>query len=546
MILRFIKAVAAVAIGFGVSAGAGVSTTFAQDQDACDPLLAEPPLILDPDLPNPSTVEIRGIVGREVIGQEEGLVAVTDAIGTSLTGLQDPKRPRGRLLLTGPTGVGKTETIRAQIKALGGDPDFHLIRIDCGELQMGHEISRLIGATASYVGYGDTPLLSKTELEKRRLKIQTPTGEFIDVNFLLIDEIEECHPSIYNFLLGILDNGKATMGDNSETFFRDSFIYATSNLGSQEADRLIKEKAAYLDTIAPATRQHFGPAELDLTGRFDLDLRKKISDAQKLALSQKFQPKFLNRWSHIIQYLHLSKTEYSPILTKMMAQLQMRIFEHGIIKAAIVMTDAAEEKVLASGTNFLNGARELERTIERMITVPLSRMISSQQMLEGDVIEIDGPIGENSPSLTFRVLGRGYSRPELLKAADTFFPGFNLLNAPFAPPKETAAQVAEAKYETLLSKLKKSEPVRKRLWSDSNTPSIHLTGRSEDGGEMRVPSKYIRIGDDLYLLKLTGSKEIQIQQEREMPDFMKGKVKDEQIHRWTEDEVLKLLSGQKT
>ena len=517
-------------------------TVAANEPSYCGKMLT-PALELDPSQPNPYVTEIYEKVAREVIGQGEAVSAAMDAISTSLTGLQDDERPLGRILFTGPTGVGKTETIKAQIRALGANPDTHLIRIDCGEFQAGHEISRLIGAPPSYVGYGDTPMLHKSELEKRQLKIKTPTGEFLPVNFILFDEIEKCHESVYNLLLGILDNGKVTLGDKSETFMRNAFIYATSNLGAQATEEVVRAKAAKLRGLDSAQREALSLEETDLTGRHDKGLRQQIFEIQQDALRGRFKPEFINRWSHVIQFLHLSKSEYAVILTKMMAQFQKRSYQNAIIKANYVLTNAARDAILDNGTNFLNGARELLRTIDRMVQAPLARLISSGQVLEGDVVEIDANLSD-SKTLAFRVLGRGFERPELLQLADQVYPGFDMLKASFEKPKPPAENSA-GDTTSLFSRLKAKPDLLKRLWNDSTDSIPQTLNIKAANGDVRVNVKYIRIGENLFELRLLPNKTIEISERSMVDTSLQGRITDRQIHRWTEEHIQKLLGEEK-
>ncbi len=476
----------------------------------------------------------------EVIGQDEGVHVLAEGISTSMTGLQDMKKPIGRVLMTGPTGTGKTASVKALITALGGDPDFHLIRIDCGEFQMGHEISRIQGATASYVGYGDKPMLHPDELAKRRLKIKMPNGETIDVNFILFDEIEKCHDLVFNLMLGILDNGKITMGDNTESFFRNSFIFGTSNLGAKEVEELITLKSEHLKTLSADTLANLGPGARDLTGRYDVKLREDIGKIQKAALRQRFKPEFINRWQDIIQYLHLSETEFYRILDKQLAELQIRIFENAIVKLDLVYSESARHHLVSLGTSFLNGARELDRILETEVRRPLARLISSGQVAEGDVVfldTMDSPIGT---VLQWTTRGHGLSRPQLAELADKMYPSFKMTQVEFDKVHKT--EVAQ-KPLSIADELNQNQRLLSSMWADaSKIEAVPVDRNAATGGSIRIVLKYGRIGEDLYRIEMKPDRAIQLVREAEVPAHLRAKFPEEKIFRWDEKDLRARIS----
>ncbi len=444
----------------------------------------------------------------EVIGQDEGVHVLAEGISTSMTGLQDMKKPIGRVLMTGPTGTGKTASVKALITALGGDPDFHLIRIDCGEFQMGHEISRIQGATASYVGYGDKPMLHPDELAKRRLKIKMPNGETIDVNFILFDEIEKCHDLVFNLMLGILDNGKITMGDNTESFFRNSFIFGTSNLGAKEVEELITLKSEHLKTLSADTLANLGPGARDLTGRYDVKLREDIGKIQKAALRQRFKPEFINRWQDIIQYLHLSETEFYRILDKQLAELQIRIFENAIVKLDLVYSESARHHLVSLGTSFLNGARELDRILET--------------------------------DLQWTTRGHGLSRPQLAELADKMYPSFKMTQVEFDKVHKT--EVAQ-KPLSIADELNQNQRLLSSMWADaSKIEAVPVDRNAATGGSIRIVLKYGRIGEDLYRIEMKPDRAIQLVREAEVPAHLRAKFPEEKIFRWDEKDLRARIS----
>jgi hypothetical protein len=495
---------------------------------------------LNPLSINPHVKEMEDLMMADVIGQDEGVHVLAEGITTSMVGLQDINKPIGRVLMTGPTGTGKTQSVKALIKSLGGDPDFHLIRIDCGEFQMGHEISRIQGATASYAGYGDKPMLHPEELAKRKLKIKKPNGETIDVNFILFDEIEKCHDLVFNLMLGILDNGKITMGDNTESFFRNSFIFGTSNLGAKEVEQLIEAKQAHLKTLSPDILQRYGPGELDLTGRYDLQLREEIGQVQKAALRRRFKPEFINRWQDVIQYLHLSQAEFSRILGKQLAELQIRIFENAMVKVDLSFSKAAEEHIVSLGTSFLNGARELDRILESEVRRPLARLMSSSQIDNGDVLYIDVADRDAGPTLQWTVIGRGLARPELAELADKIYPNFNMQKVEFDKVRKT--ETAQ-KPQTFADELQQYPRVLSGMWADAGKKTMVPVERNiTTGGTVQILVKYGRIGNDLYRIEMKPDKSIQLVRSAEILPHLQAKFPEDQIYRWDEKDLRARIS----
>jgi len=297
---------------------------------------------------------------RRVIGQDEAVVAVAEAVRRSRAGLGDPGRPIGSFLFLGPTGVGKTELARALAQALFGDED-RMVRIDMSEFQERHTVSRLVGAPPGYVGYEEAGQL--TEAVRRR-----------PYAVLLLDEIEKAHPDVFNILLQVLDDGRLTDGQGRTVDFKNTVVIMTSNLGS--------------DVIG---RRALGFGAID-SGPADQPLRDRIMTR----LRESFRPEFLNRVDEIIVFRQLDQSQLRQITELLLEQTVRRL------RAQDVTVDFAPEAVqwLAQrGFQPEWGARPLRRTIQREVDNQLSAMLLDGRLTPGQHLTV----GCQDNSLTFLV-----------------------------------------------------------------------------------------------------------------------------------------------
>ena len=283
---------------------------------------------------------------QRVIGQNEAINAVANAIRRARAGLQDPNRPLGTFLFLGPTGVGKTELARALAEFLFDD-EHALVRIDMSEYQEKHTVSRMIGAPPGYVGYEEAGQL--TEAVRRR-----------PYAVVLLDEIEKAHAEVLNVLLQLLDDGRLTDGKGRTVDFKNTVVIMTSNLGSQ----YIAERAA---RDAGAT---------------DEDTRRRVLDA----LREHFRPEFLNRIDEIIFFHALDREHMKQIIDIQLKSLVRRLAER---KIHVELTDAAKEQLVREGYDPTYGARPLKRTIQRRILDPLALRVLEGGFLEGDRVVVD-------------------------------------------------------------------------------------------------------------------------------------------------------------
>ncbi|MCB0349677.1 MAG: ATP-dependent Clp protease ATP-binding subunit [Bdellovibrionales bacterium] len=488
----------------------------------------------------------------DIVGQDYAIETMSKAFEIVLATLNDPKKPFGSLLFTGPTGVGKTELVRALVKLLKGNPDFHLIRIDGGEMQFGHEVSRLIGTTAGYKGYGDQPALHPDELATRRITIEFKNGKTIELNIVLFDELEKMSDEAFNLLLGILDNGKATMGDNTETFMRKTLIFGTSNLGAKEVEKIIDQKKE-----AIRLRQERGEIltaeDLDLTGRLDIKLRTMIGDAYVKALKEKYKPEFINRWLKIIQFLHLGDEEFLKIADIQLAGVQKRIFERAENKFAFHLSKETKRWLIDQRTDFRNGARELNDIITLTVTQTMARMLSSGEIKDGDVIEaIIEQQGENK-SLKWLKIAHDLSRDELLQFSDREFPGRKMLKTQFDVATDEPIVESKEIVGAIVDELNKNQAAARHIWTESNKIEYGKASIKEVGSSIEVAElfKYILIGKHVIRLSATdydmdSNVDIEVVLSSDgVPPSHASQFTVERMNQWSVEQVEEIISRSK-
>jgi ATP-dependent Clp protease ATP-binding subunit ClpB len=290
---------------------------------------------------------------QRVVGQDEAIEAVANAIRRSRSGLSDPNRPIGSFIFLGPTGVGKTELARALAEFLFDD-ERALIRLDMSEYQERHTVARLIGAPPGYVGYEEGGQL--TEIVRRR-----------PYSVVLLDEIEKAHPDVFNVLLQVLDDGRLTDGQGRTVDFRNTVLIMTSNLGSH----IIQDMSN-------------SPFE---------DVRDRVMEV----LQAQFRPEFLNRVDDVIVFRPLTREQLAAIVDIQLRQLQKRLAER---KIELRVSQAAKELLAERGWDPLYGARPLKRTIQRLVGDRMALLILEGRIRDGDVVAVDVDGGE----LTFNVL----------------------------------------------------------------------------------------------------------------------------------------------
>ncbi|WP_304682447.1 ATP-dependent chaperone ClpB [uncultured Ligilactobacillus sp.] len=282
---------------------------------------------------------------KRVIGQDEAVDAVSNAVLRSRAGLQDPSKPLGSFMFLGPTGVGKTELAKALAEDLF-DSDKHMVRIDMSEYMEKANVSRLVGAAPGYIGYEEGGQL--TEAVRRN-----------PYTIVLFDEIEKAHPDVFNILLQVLDDGRLTDGQGRTVDFRNTILILTSNLGSE----ILLNDLEADDKISP-------------------EAKKQVLDVAKAH----FKPEFLNRIDDIIMFSPLSLNAIGKIVDKFVAQLSKRLEEQEI---SLTISDSARQWLAQKGYDPAYGARPLQRFITNQVETPLAREIISGEILPHSKVEID-------------------------------------------------------------------------------------------------------------------------------------------------------------
>lgn len=293
---------------------------------------------------------------QRVIGQEEAVEKVCDAILRSRAGIQDPRRPIGSFLFLGPTGVGKTELAKALAQALFDDENA-MIRIDMSEYMEKYSTSRLIGAPPGYVGYEEGGQL--TEAVRRK-----------PYAVVLFDEVEKAHPDVFNVLLQILDDGRVTDSQGRTVDFKNTILILTSNLGSDFILEGINDR-----------------------GEISAEARENVAQL----LKRSFRPEFLNRLDEIVFYKPLTRENMEEILRLQFRDLEQRLESRGV---HLAVTEAARERIISQGYDPIYGARPLKRCLQSQVETKLARVLISQDLEPDSLLTVDVREGELDVQVT--------------------------------------------------------------------------------------------------------------------------------------------------
>jgi ATP-dependent Clp protease ATP-binding subunit ClpB len=349
---------------------------------------------LDPKKLSPKVQLLYDKLTAKVIGQDRAIRQVIKAYTPMTINMHRENRPLGVFLFMGPTGVGKTETVRSFAQLLLGSRNS-LTRIDCVEYQEGHEVSKLLGAPPGYLGYNDEPRLTQKAIDK----FQTKQSQ---VNVVLFDEIEKAHSRLFDAIMTILGDARLTLGSGKTVDFSQSFVFLTSNLGSAEVQSMIEGRGI---GFQPSVQE-----------REDMD--ERVYRMSKEAAKKQFRPEFINRLDSTVVFRSLSRDSLRRILRIELEDLQWRIWKspwRGVDLAKLTkvpegrsiiffLTEEAKEFLLDEGTSELYGARELNRAIERFVGFPMASLIASEQLTSGDRVKISYESG--AKELTFQKMGR--------------------------------------------------------------------------------------------------------------------------------------------
>jgi ATP-dependent Clp protease ATP-binding subunit ClpC len=300
-------------------------------------------------------LKLEGQLHERVVGQEEAVDAVAEAVRRSRAGLSDPDRPIGSFLFLGPTGVGKTELARTLAEALFGD-EAAMVRIDMSEFQERHTVSRLVGAPPGYVGYEEAGQL--TERVRRR-----------PYSVLLLDEIEKAHPDVFNILLQILDDGRLTDSQGRTVDFKNAVIIMTSNMGAERIQAHARKKESF----------------------------EELKEDMVQIVRHHLRPEFVNRIDEIIVFRALTKEQIADIARLLLERTRRRLRAQDV---ELEFTQEAVNLVATEGFDPEFGARPLRRTIQRKVDNELSRMLLEGSLNSGDRVVV----GVEDGKLSFEAL----------------------------------------------------------------------------------------------------------------------------------------------
>lgn len=309
---------------------------------------------------------------RRIVGQDEAISAIAPYVQLFQSGLAPAGRPAGVFLLLGPTGTGKTRTVEALAEALHGH-ERHILRVDCGEFQLDHEVAKLIGAPPGYLGHRETqPMISQQ-------KLNAAASERCPLSLVLFDEIEKAAGSLNRLLLGVLDKATLKLGDNTAVNFERSLIFLTSNLGAREMQDHLNDTFGFgapgLRTLQPSAKLH------------SIALR---------AVRRRFSPEFVNRVDQTITYSPLTRRDFDAILDIQMKDLDQHLAQRlGPRAFRVELSGEARELLLNAGTSTRYGARELKRAIHRHVIQRIAALVVEGLAHPGGVVRVEKARGRD-------------------------------------------------------------------------------------------------------------------------------------------------------
>ncbi len=337
-------------------------------------------------------MEIEKHIKKRIIGQDEAVTAVAQAIRKAKVGLKNPKRPVGSFIFVGQTGVGKTELAKVLCEFMTGSEN-DLVRIDCSEFAMSHEYAKLIGAPPGYIGHNEGGYLTESVKNK-------PNG------VVVFDEIEKAHEKVHNLLLQLLDEGILTDSKGETVSFRECVIILTTNVGVSDISSEESRPGFRVDDSNTETTE-----KLD-----ELSHSKKVKITRK-SLEKKFPPEFLNRLDDVIVFRALDKDDNLEILNILLEEVAERV---DALNMRITFTDELKTFLVDKGTDLKYGARPLRRTIQRYIENPLAEQILTGNFDKGDDIEaIPGEDEDGEPCAVFEKVGKIEIKDEPAEANET-------------------------------------------------------------------------------------------------------------------------------
>ena len=347
---------------------------------------AAKPVALDPELRSQQVSRFETMLRERVVGQPAAIESVLDSFSKILAGIRNMERPLLTLLFLGPTGVGKTETVKALAEAVFGKRSA-FVRVNCQEFSSEFTVSKLFGSPPGYVGNDVEPMLSQDNLDRHHKEAQAEgRGVFAEgegkiaklfphvknhyLSIVLFDEVEKAHPKLWNALLGLMEDGHLTLGSNKTVDFARSIIIITSNVGAAEMSETLRHKTIGFEV------------EVDHAA-LNTSIKSKAIDAAK----EVFPYEFLNRFDDIICFRVLTRDDLRQVLDLMLQDVYKRLLG-AQVPIIVHYSKPFLSKLLKDGTDQQFGARPMRRAIERLLVAPLARLIASNQVKAGDVISI--------------------------------------------------------------------------------------------------------------------------------------------------------------
>lgn len=313
------------------------------------------------------SVDLTEALSSKLVGQPGAIDVIAPYVRMYEANLAPAGRPVGVFLLLGPTGTGKTKTVEALAEVLHGS-EKNLMKIDCGEFQMEHEVARLIGAPPGYLGHRETqPMITQQ-------KLNATTTERSGLSLVLFDEIEKAASSLGRLLLGVLDKGVLHLGDNTIVNFENSLIFLTSNLGAKDMNREIRPEFGFRSAL----------------GSEQAGLRRKLERIGMGAVRKRFSPEFVNRIDAVVTYEPLGQASLSSILDQQIDEFQNHVCTRlGAGAFSIDVPERSRQFLLGEGSSAEYGARELKRTLHRRLIQPMAAMLAAEKIRPGATVRLD-------------------------------------------------------------------------------------------------------------------------------------------------------------
>lgn len=352
------------------------------------------PVRLDPLTTGAEASELERGLRKLVVGQDESIRQIVSVYQSYLAGMNSPGRPIGSFLFLGPSGTGKTRVIEATAETLLHDP-LAVVKVDCAEFQHSHEIAKLVGSPPGYLGHRETHAALSQEALDAHHTVQAP------ISLVLFDEIEKGSDALWHLLLGILDKGILTLGDNRKVDFSQCLIFMTSNLGASEMEALASPGVGFSAA----------------SGVVDSEaLRSSIQRIGSQAARKRFSPEFINRIDKTVVFHSLGENELRQVL-----RLELRRIQRLVLSGTpflFELTDSAQNLVLEKGADPKYGARHLKRSLDRLFVHPMANLVASAQIRSGDRIDVD----RDAQGLIFQRIDEDLSHYQICRAAGLDLP----------------------------------------------------------------------------------------------------------------------------